>query len=304
MLVALNRVNKFYPIMKKEISFVKMNGAGNDFVIIDARKKDIEMSKSDCRNICDRKAGIGCDQLVIIENSNDFDCLMTIYNQDGTKSDACGNATRCVAAILFEENSSLQQVKIKTAADILIASRENDNMIAVKMGKIKFSWQDIPLSKEIETQGLDLLGQKIYCANIGNPHAVIFLDKNITDDEFYSLGSKIENDTLFPKKTNVEFAQITSDTNISARVWERGVGETKACGSGACAIVATAIKNNLINSNKAAVSYLGGDLTIEWNGNEDDPVTMTGGYQKEFLGNISLDTTNYISYSKLDYYTN
>ncbi len=289
--------NKIQNKMHKELDFIKMNGAGNDFVIIDARKKTIELLPNDCKDICDREFGIGCDQLVIIEESANFDCYMSIYNQDGSTAEACGNATRCVASLLFEENLSLSKVIIETIVGALECFKEPNSMIAVKMGKVKFGWQDIPLAIEQNTQGFDLLGQKIYCANIGNPHAVIFVDQKVHDNEIYNLGPQIENYTLFPKKTNVEFAQITSEMHISARVWERGVGETKACGSGACAIAAIAIKNKLVKSEKVMISYPGGDIIIDWNGDMDRPLVMTGDCEKEFQGHICFDIHNKINFN-------
>ncbi len=261
-----------------------MNGAGNDFVIIDARKEFFDISPEKCQEICNRKSGIGCDQLIIIDHSDEFDCVIKIYNSSGSIAESCGNATRCVASILLSENKSLQKVKIKSAANILEAWLENDNMIAVKMGKIKFDWQNIPLSKNINTQGFDLLDNKIYCANIGNPHAVIFLDHEVLDNQLLTLGPQIENHSLFPNKTNVEFAYIASDSQIIARVWERGAGETRACGSGACAIAAIAIKNKMINNNKVTIKYPGGDIIIEWSGDENDQIVMIGGYELEFKG--------------------
>lgn len=267
-----------------KIAFTKMNGAGNDFVIIDQRHNNFTLANADFSKICDRKNGIGCDQLVFIKKSSQADCLMEIYNQDGSISAACGNATRCVASILFKENSQKTNITIATAADILHCQQQQDGKIFVKMTPPKFNWQEIPLAKEQNSQGFELLGYKFYCANIGNPHAVTFLEQEIRDHNVLNIGPKIENNALFPQKTNVEFVNIKSNQHIIARVWERGAGETKACGTGACAIGAVAIKNKLINTNNVTISFPGGDITIEWSGNDNEPIIMGGDYDLEFSG--------------------
>ena len=148
----------------------------------------------------------------------------------------------------------------------------------------KFNWQEIPLAQQQNSQGFELLGHKLYCANIGNPHAVIFLEQEAGDHEVLEIGPQIETNKQFPKKTNVEFVNIKSDQEIIARVWERGVGETKACGTGACAIASVAIKNNFINSTKVTITFPGGNITIQWSGHEKDPIIMGGDYEKEFDG--------------------
>jgi diaminopimelate epimerase len=267
----------------KKIEFLKMNGAGNDFVIIDQRLNQYNLSTQSLIDMCDRNYGIGCDQLITINNSDIANCHMTIFNNDGTTSEACGNATRCVAAIIFNENSTLLQIKIQTIAGILDCKKESNDMISVTMGVPKFNWQDIPLSNKQDTQSLNIYGYNAFCVNIGNPHTVLFLDHKITDTELFNLGPKIENDPIFLNRTNVEFAHITSDYHIKARVWERGVGETQACGSGACAIAAIAIKNKLINTTKTLISYPGGDIYIEWN-NPKSPIIMSGDYEIEYEG--------------------
>lgn len=260
--------------LNQEIKFIKMNGAGNDFVIFDARQKEINLTKNQIQKISNRN-NIGCDQLIIIRNSMEADCLMEIYNSDGSLSGACGNATRCVAALIDKKN-----LKIKTAAGILDC-KKNGNLISVTMGKPKFSWNEIPLTKEVDSQKIILENFEFACLNIGNPHAVTFIENNLSDEEFFRVGPKVENDPLFRDKTNVEFAKVISDELIEVRVWERGAGETLACGSGACAVGVLAIKKNLIQDNKVTIRFKGGDLEIEWNGAD---VIMTGGYEKEFEG--------------------
>lgn len=263
----------------RKISFIKMNGASNDFVIFDARKTAISFTAQQIQKISDRK-NIGCDQLIIIKNSAEADCEMEIYNSDGSKSGACGNATRCVAAILFGlvsspsgiegKANSLEQIKIKTAAGILKCWRSG-NLISVDMGAPKFE-------KDVSLFGFDFS-----CIDVGNPHAVTFLNKKISDEKFFEVGPKVESSEFFPNKTNVEFAQILSDDLIEVRVFERGAGETLACGSGACAVATLAIEKNLVNSRKITIRFKGGDLQIEWNG---ESIVMTGGFEKEFEGTV------------------
>ncbi len=271
-----------------KLPFIKMNGAGNDFVIFDSRIDNISLTAKQIRNISDRK-NIGCDQLIIIRNSLEADCLMEIYNPDGSASGACGNATRCVASLLGKDN-----VKIKTQDRILNCKREG-NLISVDMGVARFSPEEIPLNLafhlnnnschpepvEGRQASITLFNFNFTCVNVGNPHAVSFVNEIPNDQEFFTIGPKVETHELFPQKTNVEFAKIISDDLIEVRVWERGAGETLACGSGACAVGILAIKNNLVKNKKVTTRFKGGDLIIEYDGNH---VIMTGGFQKDFLG--------------------
>lgn len=260
------------------LNFVKMNAAGNDFVIFDGRKSELNLTSQQIQKISNR-TNIGCDQLIIIRNSSNADCLMEIYNSDGSKAGACGNATRCVAHLILEEKQ-FDKINIETVSGTLECWK-NDDLISVNMGKIKFSPDEIPLNSP--TSEINLFGLNFYCANIGNPHAVTFLEAKISDKEFLEIGQKVENHQLFPEKTNVEFAQILSDNLIEVRVFERGVGETLACGSGACSVAAIAIKNQLIKTSEVTVRFKGGDLFIKYDGNK---VIMTGSYQTIFYGTI------------------
>ncbi|MBP7710136.1 MAG: diaminopimelate epimerase [Rickettsiales bacterium] len=252
-----------------KLSFVKMSGVGNDFVIFDARKTAIHLTCEQIKKISNRK-NIGCDQLIVIRNSDSADCLMEIYNPDGSMSGACGNATRCVASLLEKD-----EVKIKTAAGILNCKKVG-NLISVNMGVPK-------LTPNISLHGFDFT-----CVDVGNPHAVTFIEEKISDEKFFDVGPKVENDKFFPNKTNVEFVKILSDDLVEVRVFERGAGETLACGSGACAVGIAAIHNGLIKSKKITTRFKGGDLQIEWNG-EGSPVIMTGGFTKIFDGVIDAD---------------
>lgn len=249
---------------KTNLTFSKMSGAGNDFVIFDARESLILLTPQQIKKISDRK-NIGCDQLIVIKKSHEADCLMEIYNSDGSMSGACGNATRCVASLIEKD-----EIKIKTAAGILECKKVGD-LILVNMGKPKL------------TGDVSLFGFDFTCVDVGNPHAVTFLEEKISDEKFFEVGPKVEGDKFFPNKTNVEFAKIISDDLIEVRVFERGAGETLACGSGACAVAVAAISKNLISSKKAIIRFKGGDLQINWSG---DSVIMTGGFTKIFDGVI------------------
>ncbi|MBM3580276.1 MAG: diaminopimelate epimerase [Alphaproteobacteria bacterium] len=249
------------------LQFIKMSGAGNDFVIFDARKTSISLTQAQIKKISDRK-NIGCDQLIVIRNSDEADCVMEIYNSDGSMSGACGNATRCVASLLEKD-----EIKIKTAAGIL-ECRKNGELVSVNMGRAKIGGD------------VDLQGFSFTCIDVGNPHAVTFLQEKITDENFFYVGPKVETNKYFPNKTNVEFARILSDDLIEVRVWERGAGETLACGSGACAVAVAAISKGLVKSKKITTRFKGGDLQIEWNGVS---VIMTGGYEKIFDGVVDAE---------------
>lgn len=256
-------------LRRKSVSFVKMNGAGNDFVIFDAREQAVELTSEQIQKISDRKI-IGCDQVIVIRNSDVADCLMEIYNSDGSFSGACGNATRCVASLLNKKN-----VKIQTAAGVLECWHEG-GLISVNMGVPKF-----------EAEKIFLHGFEFDCVDVGNPHAVTFIAQKISDEKFFDVGPKIECDKFFPNKTNVEFARILSDDLIEVRVWERGAGETLACGTGACAVGILAIKKNLAKSKKVLTRFKGGDLFVEWKG-AGSSVVMSGSHEKEFDGEIDL----------------
>ena len=259
-----------------------MSGAGNDFVIFDARGTHIHLTSKQIAKISDRR-NIGCDQLIVMKNGEGVDCVMEIYNSDGSLSGACGNATRCVASILFSEKQAAE-IKIQTAAGVLKCKQVGD-LISVNMGIPSFDWQRIPLSEAIDSQKITIFGFDFACVNVGNPHVVTFVNAPLSDEEFFRVGPQVETHMIFPQKTNVEFAQIISDDLIEVRVWERGSGETLACGSGACAVAILAIRKGLVKSKKITTRFKGGDLQIEWNG-DDTSVIMTGGFEKIFDGAI------------------
>jgi len=265
---------------QNKLNFIKMSALGNDFVIFDFRQQYFSLNSKQIKAICDRKK-IGCDQLIILKKVTDSESSnrkvafeMEIFNCDGSISPTCGNATRCVAGYFFEENSQSDIIFIKTLGGILKCQKINKNLISVNLGKAKFL-DNLNFSKFI-----------FNCVDVGNPHAVCFVEEMIDNTNFLLLGPQIENHQHFPNKTNVEFAKIINDKLIQVRVWERGVGETNACGSGACGVVALAVKNKLINSSKVDVEFIGGKLQIEY---VNDEVIMIGDYQKIFYGEIDED---------------
>ena len=269
--------------MKKP--FIKMHGLGNDFVILDSRKNEYNLNTKYIELISNRRLGIGCDQVIELENSEKADIYMKIYNTDGSEARACGNAARCIAGILFS-SSPKKEVSIQTISGIIKAKSEKNGLIKVDMGEPKFFWKDIPLKKEQNKINFDKYGLKNGTAvNVGNPHIVFFVNdlKTININE---IGPKIENNSLFPEKINVEFCQIKNKNKIITQVWERGTGRTLACGSGACAALVAAFKNKLTDSN-AEIILEGGSLNINWNIDTDKHIIMTGPITVSFLGDLS-----------------
>ncbi len=271
----------------QKIDFIKMHGLGNDFVIIDKRSNNILITDDIIKRLSDRRTGAGCDQLITINTSKhkDVDAEIEIFNPGGDRAEACGNGTRCVAKILFEENRNKEVLKIYSDAGILEAKKIGDN-ISVNMGLIKNTWKDVPLSKEVDTMNvpISINGYSNGVAiNVGNPH-IVFFGKSIDETNLETIGPKIENNNLFPKKTNVEIVEVISSNLIRMRVWERGVGITLACGSGACASVYAGWKKGLIEKN-AEVKLEKGSLHINIVNNE---AIMTGPAEISYKGNLEI----------------
>lgn len=269
--------------MKKP--FIKMHGLGNDFVIIDSRNNNYIINEKNIRLISNRRLGVGCDQVIEIKDSKSADIFMKIYNSDGSEAEACGNATRCVAGILFA-SSPKKKILIETVSGILKAESEANGNIKVDMGKPKLGWQDIPLSKNIDEINFEQFSLKNgFAVNLGNPHVVFFVEdlKNFTIDK---IGPFIETNELFPQKVNVEICQIISDQKIRVMVWERGAGKTLACGSGACAVLVAAYKKGL-SKEIAEIQLDGGSLNISWNVKTDNHLIMSGPVSVSFLGDFS-----------------
>lgn len=270
------------------VDFIKMHGLGNDFVIIDGRKNGFLPSKEFCLRVADRHRGVGYDQLIVLSPPKDpaADLYMHIYNCDGSQAQACGNATRCVAALLFKETGK-DNGMIQTIADLLHVWRTSDKIISVTFGPPHLNWNELPLARDVDTLNVavGLSGQPLACCvNVGNPHAVFFVpDANaITLAE---IGPKLEHDPLFPERCNIEFAHIIDRSHIRMRVWERGTGITNACGSAANATLVAAVRRGLTDR-KAVVHMDGGDLMIEWR-EADGHIILSGPVAYSFTGTLS-----------------
>ncbi len=238
-----------------------MHGLGNDFVIVDAREQEIELSAAKATAIADRHSGIGCDQLIILRPSKTADVRMQIFNADGSEVEACGNASRCVAKLIGDET------RIETTGGIIIGNATTDGAI-VDMGSPRFEWQTIPLGYAMDVLNMPVGWEDLQnpaAVNVGNPHVIFFVEDSAIV-ELDRLGPMIEVDPLFPEKVNVNVAHI-ADGVIHLRVWERGVGLTQACGTGACATAVAAIKRGLVSS-PVQVDLPGGSLVISWNAGE------------------------------------
>jgi len=252
-----------------------MHGLGNDFVIIDAREQEMALSGAQVAAIADRHSGIGCDQLIILRPSSKADVRMQIFNADGGEVESCGNASRCVAKLIGNET------RIETDGGIIIGNATADGAI-VDMGKPRFEWQSIPLAYAMDTLNMPVGWEDLQnpvAVNVGNPHVIFFVDDS-SIVELNRLGPMIEVDPLFPEKVNVNIAHIR-DGIVHLRVWERGVGLTRACGTGACATAVAAIKRGLARS-PVQVELPGGSLVISWQ--DGDHIQMQGPTTYVFAG--------------------
>lgn len=267
-----------------KLSFRKMHGLGNDFVVLDGRTAPVRLSDDQIRAIGDRRRGVGFDQLVVLEPAQKSDgVFMRIYNPDGSEAGACGNATRCVADLIMKEKG-VRNCTVETIAGILECTYLENGLITVDMGVPGVEWNQIPLSKQCDTLHLPLEGDPV-AVSMGNPHCVHFCEEvqSIAVDK---LGSKAEHDPLFPERTNVEYVSMLGKDHLRMRVWERGAGITQACGTGACASAVAAVRRGLTGRN-VRVTLDGGDLFIEWR-EKDSHVLMTGPVAYSFEGVISL----------------
>ena len=264
----------------RNISFLKMHGLGNDFVVIDSRDKSINFTINLIRKLGDRNFGVGFDQLGIIQNSEESDAHLTFFNSDGSISATCGNATRCVANFLMLETKK-DKIDLSTDHISLRAKREIDGSVSVNMGLPDIRWQKIPLSEEVDTLFLPIPGQPT-ATSMGNPHCSFFVD-NLDQVKIEAEGAKIENHPLFPQKTNVQFVSVVSKDRLRVRVWERGVGVTKASGSSACAVVAASVRRK-ITGNQVHVDLDGGTLVVNY---KDDGIWMNGPTMHVFDGQLN-----------------
>jgi len=274
-----------------EMKFIKMHGLGNDFVICDLREQKYMLDCKEIRKISDRRLGVGCDQLIVLKESENpaADVYMKIYNADGSEVGACGNATRCVGQMIIHETGKTHVV-IETIEGLLTALETNkNNWIRVDMGEPRLLWHKIPLAEEQDTAFLDLDVEGFsnpVAVNVGNPHAVFFVE-DIASVNLMKIGPLVENHVMFPEKTNVEFVQVINKNTLKMRVWERGVGITEACGTGACATLVAAVRRSMVNRS-AVVQLDGGDLEITWD-EKTGHVWMSGPVCKSFEGHLAAD---------------
>ena len=274
--------------------FVKMHGCGNDFVVLDARAVPLGITPARAAALADRRQGIGCDQLIIIEpapEGSNADAFMRIRNPDGAEAGACGNATRCVVERLALETGRRHQV-IRTVAGNLPADLLDDGRVTVDMGPARLNWTDVPLARPMDTLHLDLalggVADPAACS-MGNPHATFFVD-DLTSLPVDTLGPALEHDRLFPERANIGFAQVMAPNRLRLRVWERGAGLTLACGSGACAALVNAHRRGLA-ARQATVVVDGGELEIQWREDgwrDGGHVLMTGPVATAFTGSVDL----------------
>ena len=273
------------------LHFRKMNGLGNDFVVFDARTAPIAMDEAKARAIADRATGIGCDQLIVLEPSTRADLTMRIWNNEGAEVESCGNATRCIADILFKEKNATRAT-IDTKGGFLVAEKGGELLVTVDMGAPRFGWQDIPLSEKFaDTRYIELsvgplekpLIHSPAVVNVGNPHCIFWVnDLDVVD--LSKVGPMLEHHPLFPKRANITLARVDAKDHAVIRVWERGAGLTKACGTAACAVMAAGYRLKKFN-NKATITLPGGDLFMEIR-ESDGHVITTGPVTYEFEGDL------------------
>jgi diaminopimelate epimerase len=272
-----------------------MNGLGNDFVVLDARAKAIQLTPEGARRISDRATGIGCDQVIVLEPSSKGDVFMRIFNADGSQVGACGNATRCVAWLMAQETGR-REMTVETNAGLLRAEVESPERVTIDMGTPRFAWNEIPLAEPFhDTTGIELQVGPIDApvlhspsvVNVGNPHAIFWVD-DVDAHDLARFGPLLENHPIFPERANISLAQILSPDRIKLRTWERGAGLTRACGTAACAAAVAAARKNL-TGRRVTVELPGGPLLIDWRV-ADGHILMSGPTELEFEGTLSPET--------------
>ena len=264
------------------MQFIKMHGLGNDFVIVDARKNNqFDFAKMASR-LGDRRRGVGFDQLAIIHESSNCDARLMFFNQDGSPSATCGNATRCVGRMLIEECNK-PSILLETGCGVLTCEDAGNGNTSVNMGHPDFTWQNIPLATEMDTNKLPINGEP-FALSLGNPHCVFFVPDAESVD-LKSVGPVIEKNPIFPNRTNVEFATVKSNHSIRMRIWERGAGITLASGSGACATAIAANRRGMVGTTASVITD-GGTLQIEL---RDTGVWKTGSTNLVFQGQLSAE---------------
>lgn len=266
--------------------FLKMHGLGNDFVILDGRAGKLDLPVDRVRTIAHRQLGVGCDQLIVLEQptENGADVFMRIYNPDGSEAGACGNATRCVASLVMDERRS-DHVTVQTISGLLESQKAGSGLIAVDMGPARLDWREIPVAQACDTNHMpvevgplkDPVG-----TNMGNPHATFFVP-DARSPALDAAAAAVEQHAFFPERVNVGLAQVVGENRLRLRVYERGTGFTLACGSGACAAGVAAARRGL-TGRKVAIEVAHGILTVEWM--RDGRVTMTGGFELSYKGTL------------------
>ncbi len=279
------------------MKFTKMHGCGNDYIYIDCLTETVKDERAAAISLSDRHFGIGGDGIILIKKGVAADFEMVMYNPDGSRAEMCGNAIRCVARYVYDKKYvSSEKFTIESMGKVkyieLFIENGEVSSVRVDMGAPILEACEIPvickgnraIKEKITVGGRDF---EMTCVSMGNPHAVMFIDKSPREFELEKFGPLFENNKAFPKRVNAEFAFVEDRKNIEMRVWERGTGETLACGTGTCATVVAAILNGLV-CNDVTVHLLGGDLKISWSGNEEESVFMTGPAEYVFSGEIDL----------------
>lgn len=279
----------------KKLKFTKMHGAGNDYIYINAIENQIDNIEELAIHLSSRNFGIGSDGLVLIHPSANSDFRMQMFNSDGSEAEMCGNASRCVGKYVFDNGlTDKKEITLETKAGIkYITLKDGDHKsrnVTVDMGEPILNPKLIPVKIDFNpvlNYPLDIDGKiwKISCVSMGNPHAVIFTE-NIADLNLVEIGPKFETNSIFPRKTNTEFVEIIDRNTLNMRVWERGAGETLACGTGACAVAVAAVLNDLCDR-EILIHLKGGDLQVEWN-KENNHVYMSGEATTVFEGELLL----------------
>ncbi|HAF01007.1 MAG TPA: diaminopimelate epimerase [Methylophilaceae bacterium] len=275
-----------------KLNFTKMQGAGNDFVVIDSFTQPVSLSTAQIKLIANRFFGVGCDQLLMVEKPStpDVDFRYRIFNADGGEVEQCGNGARCFVRFVVDKGlTHKHEIKVETASGVITLKLEDDGQVTVNMGAPRFAPAQIPFNAEVQqTQyALKLTGNEIQISAIsmGNPHAVTLVE-DVDHAPVETLGPQIESHVRFPKRVNAGFMQVINSHQIKLRVFERGTGETLACGTGACAAAVSGIQLGLLQS-PVQVNTRGGQLSIEWAG-EGQPVMMTGPAEIVFEGEIEI----------------
>ncbi len=271
------------------LPFRKMNGLGNDFVVLDGRLRKIALTDDQARAIADRKTGVGCDQVIVMETSRHADVTMRIWNAEGAEVESCGNASRCIADLLFDERKTTA-VTISTKGGLLTAKKAGERLVTVDQGKPKFGWKDIPLSEEFaDTRHIELQVGPIDAphihspsvVNVGNPHCIFWV-KSLDVVDLAKVGPMLEHHPLFPQRANITLARVDARDHVTIKVWERGAGLTQACGTAACAVMAAGHRIKIIDAT-CRVTLPGGDLFMAVN-RENGHVLMTGPAAYDFDG--------------------